>query len=215
MGTTWEHRPQGGKYFGWNGKVLTARLQIGGRPWQWPLHCIDEEKAEALMAPVRIARERLQQAAAEELNCELGTDAAMAAAEARAGARAQLARAISTAGGLKELVEFVSKGPQKGVGTAVPQPGEMKNLLAARVANARAVLAEKRETKLIDELIVEFSDKGLRPKEIEAPLNEELKGRRRSDWNPERRIGVSAIHKRIKKLKLQKLISPAQKISDV
>src|SRR5262249_24937260 len=35
IGDTWEHRAQGGKYFGWNGKVLTARLQIGGRPWQW------------------------------------------------------------------------------------------------------------------------------------------------------------------------------------
>jgi len=37
MGDTWEHRRQGGKYFFWNGKVLTARLQIGGRTWQWPL----------------------------------------------------------------------------------------------------------------------------------------------------------------------------------
>ena len=51
MGDTWEHRPQGGKYFFWNGKVLTARLQIDGRSWQWPLKGIDEEKAEALMAP--------------------------------------------------------------------------------------------------------------------------------------------------------------------
>jgi hypothetical protein len=41
----------GGKYFGWNGKVLTARLQIGGRRWQWSLKVIDEEKAEALMTP--------------------------------------------------------------------------------------------------------------------------------------------------------------------
>jgi hypothetical protein len=39
MGDTWEHRPQGGKYFGWNGKVLAARLQIGGyrmpMPGEW------------------------------------------------------------------------------------------------------------------------------------------------------------------------------------
>jgi hypothetical protein len=47
LGDTWEHRPQGGKYFFWNGKVLTARLQIVRRTWQWPLKVIDEEKAEA------------------------------------------------------------------------------------------------------------------------------------------------------------------------
>jgi hypothetical protein len=121
MGDTWEHRPQGGKYFGWNGKVLTARLQIGSRHWQWPLKVIDEEKAEALMAPVRVARERLHQAAAEELNCELGTDAAVAAAAERASARAQLASAIIRAGGPKKLAEFVLKGPAEEVGTAVPQ----------------------------------------------------------------------------------------------
>jgi hypothetical protein len=111
MGDTWEHRPQGGKYFFWNGKVLTARLQISARHWQWPLKVIDEEKAEAIMAPVRVARERLHQAAAEELNCELGTVGAVAAAAARAGARAQLARAIIAAGGPKELAEFVMKAP--------------------------------------------------------------------------------------------------------
>jgi hypothetical protein len=104
MGDTWEHRAQGGKYVGWNGKVLAARLQISGRSWQWPLKGIDKEEAEALMGPVRVARERLQQAAAEALECELGTDAAADAAAVRAGARAQLARAIITAGGPKELV---------------------------------------------------------------------------------------------------------------
>src|SRR5262249_19322977 len=122
MGDTWEHHAQGGKYFGWNGKVLTARLQIGGRSWQWPLRGIDEEKAEALMRPVRAARERLHRAAAEELNCECGTDAAVAASVARHGARAQLATAITTAGGPKELAEYVLKAPQEGVGAADPQP---------------------------------------------------------------------------------------------
>ena len=118
MGDTWEHRPQGGKYFFWNGKVLIARLQISGRHWQWPLGVIDEDKAEALVAPVRVARERLHQAAAEELNCELGTDAAVAAAAARTIARGQLAGAIITAGGPKELAEFVIKGPKGEVGAA-------------------------------------------------------------------------------------------------
>ncbi len=59
--------------------MLTARLQIGGRSWHWPLKindgslkANDEEKAEALMAEVRVARERSHRAAIEELNCELG-----------------------------------------------------------------------------------------------------------------------------------------------
>src|SRR5262249_17876781 len=121
MGDTCEHHSQGGKYFGWNGKVLTARLQIGGRSWQWPLKGIDEEKGGALMGPGPVARGRLHQAAAEELDCELGTIAAADAAVARVGARAQLARAIITAGGPKKLSEFVMKGPQEEVGTAVPQ----------------------------------------------------------------------------------------------
>ena len=73
------------------------------------------------MAPVRLARERLHRAVAEELNCELGTDAAVAAAAGRAGARAQLASAIITAGGPKKLAEFVIKGPVEEVSTAVPQ----------------------------------------------------------------------------------------------
>jgi hypothetical protein len=63
MGDTWEHRRQGGRYFYWNGKVLSARLYVDGRQWQWPLKIVDEEKAAALMAPVRVARERLRRAA--------------------------------------------------------------------------------------------------------------------------------------------------------
>jgi hypothetical protein len=64
----------------------------------------------------------LHQAAVQELNCELGTDAAVAAVAARAGARARLARAIITAGGPTKLAEFVLKWTQEEVGTAVPQP---------------------------------------------------------------------------------------------
>lgn len=121
-GDTWEHRAQGGKYVGWNGKVLTARLQIDRQHWQWPLKVSDEEEAEALMGPVCVAREHLHQAAVEELNCKLGTIAAADAAVALAGARVQLARAISRAGGPEKLAEFVKKGPREGVGTAVSQP---------------------------------------------------------------------------------------------
>ncbi len=138
MGDTWEHRAQGGKYFGWNGRVLTARLQIGGRPWQWPLKVVDEKKAEALMEPVRVARERLHQAAVEELNCELGTDAAVAAAAARTGARLLLGSAIITAGGPKKLAQFVWNGPQEGVDTAVPQPAAPFRAAPSAVLSATA-----------------------------------------------------------------------------
>ena len=98
------------------------RLQISGRTWQWPLKVIDEKKAGALMASVRAARERLRRAAVEELNCELGSDPALAAAAERTIARGQLAATIITAGGPKELAEFVINGLKATVGTPSPLP---------------------------------------------------------------------------------------------
>jgi hypothetical protein len=125
IGNTWEHHRQGGKCFFMNGKVLTARLYIDRRCWQWPLKGIaDEGKAEALMAPVRVARERLQQAAVEALDCELETIAADDAAVALVGARAQLARAILAAGGPEKAAEFVRKGPQQRGGMAKVSAGD-------------------------------------------------------------------------------------------
>jgi hypothetical protein len=37
MGTSWHHRPQGGKYFFRNGRVMNARFNIEGRVYQWSL----------------------------------------------------------------------------------------------------------------------------------------------------------------------------------
>jgi hypothetical protein len=122
MGNTWEYRRAGGKSFSWNGNVLTARLQLGSRIWHWPLKVTSPSEPEALMAPIRIARERLRQAAVEALNCELGTNEAVAAAVAVTGARAQFASAIITAGGPNELAEFVMKGPKGAVGMTSPLP---------------------------------------------------------------------------------------------
>jgi hypothetical protein len=173
MGVTWEHRPQGGKYFFWNGKVLTARLQIDRRTWQWPLKVIDEDKAEALMAPVRAARERLHRAAAEELNCELGTDAAVAAAAARAGARAELRSAIIKAGGPKKLAELVLRGPQEEVGTDVPQQAA-----AAAAAPSTTLSATKRRQaaeKKCEQLLIERYQAYLRDGCKERPLKDELR----------------------------------------
>jgi hypothetical protein len=122
MGRTWENRRQGGKSFFWNAKVPTARLQIDGRRWQWPLKVADGDQAETLMAPVRVARESLRQAALKVLNCELGTDAAVAAAAARTIARGQLAAAIIAVGGPPELADSVIRGPNGKGGTPSPLP---------------------------------------------------------------------------------------------
>ncbi len=122
MADTWEHRPQGGKYFFWNGKVLTARLQIDGRTWQWPLKGVDsEEKAEALMAPIRVAGDRLRQTASEAVNFEEGTEAAEDMARKRRNAHVQLAGAIIAAGGPTDLADFVLGSQQIEVGTTVAE----------------------------------------------------------------------------------------------
>ena len=174
MGDTWEHRPQGGKYFFWNRKVLTARLQIDRRSWQWPLKGIDEEqKAEALMAPIRVARERLRQAASERLDCELGTDAAVAADAACAGARAQLASAIIKAGGPKELAELVMKGPQNEVAVTVPQRATA--VTAAPSASLSATRKKQAAEKHCEELLIERHETYLRDGSKERPLKNELR----------------------------------------
>jgi len=76
----------------------------------------------AAVGSVRLARENLKRAADETRKHALGTDKALAAAAEYKSAHAQLAKAIITAGGPKELTEFVMKGPQEEVDTAVSQP---------------------------------------------------------------------------------------------
>jgi len=145
--------------------VLTARLQIDGRSWHWPLKGIDnEEEAEALMGPVRVAREDLRQAALESLNCELGTDAAVTAAAARVAARARLAMAIITAGGPRNLTEIVIKGPQERIHVAVPQPAIVRR--AERRAIKKTAL-EKCVQRYI-ELIQFHPDGAPEPREVLA-----------------------------------------------
>jgi hypothetical protein len=161
---TWEHRPQGGKCYGWNGNVLTARVQIDSRKSQWPLKATNEQEAEAVMAPVRVARKRLYRAAAKELNCELGTNEAVAAATERTGARAELASAIIAAGGPKELAEFVLRGPQAEVRTVVSQP--VVNRRADRRAIKQANL-EKCVERYI-ELIKANPDRAPEPRDVLA-----------------------------------------------
>jgi hypothetical protein len=173
MADTWEHRPHRGKCYFLNGRVLTARLHIDRRTWQWPLKGADEEKAKALMGSVRVARERLHRAAVAELNCELGTGAALAAAAERAGARAQLATAIMTAGGPKELADFVWKGPQREVGVAVPQRASAFTVepSATLSATRRRQAAEKE----CEQLLIERYRAYLRDGRKVRPLKDEVR----------------------------------------
>jgi hypothetical protein len=172
-GDTWEHRPQKGKCFFLNRKVPTARLHIDSRTWQWPLKVIDKENAEAFIAPVRVARERLSRTAAEELNCEIGTDAAVVAAAARTAARAQLASAIMAAGGPNELAEFVLKGPQQDGGVAVPQRAAA--LTAAPSATMSATRMRQAAEKRCKQLLIERYEAYLRDGRKERPLKDELR----------------------------------------
>jgi hypothetical protein len=176
-GDTWEHRPQGGKYFGWNGNVLTARLQIGGRPRQWPLKVRNEKQARARMARVRVARERLRRAAIEALDCELGTIAGENAALELANARSRLARAIVAAGGPEELADFVRKGPQERVAKAeISANGKHADssqpLIEDRSPTARATNGARRRGKSSPALErARDTIKGLYPKGVpEQPV---------------------------------------------
>jgi hypothetical protein len=125
--------------------VLTARFQIAGRPKQWPLKAEDEGHAAALVAPVRDARQKLRQAKIEERKYEVGTKEAAAAAAELTRARDQLANAIITAGGPKELADLVRKGTND-VGTAVPHAESLRvhrELLAQKVARLRTQNGEQ------------------------------------------------------------------------
>jgi hypothetical protein len=136
MGTSWHHRRQGEKYFYSDNGVMHARIQFEGRVYQWSLETRDVEVAAAIMAPVRLARERVRDAAVEMLACELGTEAAAAAIREEACRR--FAGAIVGAGGPKELAEFVMKAPpdEESLQPDRPSLGDAEKGLGARMAVA-------------------------------------------------------------------------------
>ena len=142
-GNTWEHHAQGvGKNYCWNHGVLTARVNVDGKGWRWPLKGIDEEeKAKALMLPVRIARARLHKAAIDALNYEIGTDQAGVAAAVRKGARIKLASAILSAGGPPELAEFVLEGPREDAQQPEVMPGPTQLRASKKAAMEKCVRA--------------------------------------------------------------------------
>lgn len=101
---------------------MTARIQLGRSATTWSLKFRDDdERAAAIMNPVLVAWDHVYEAAKQELNWEIDTAEHTAAVAARVEACGRLAREIHAAGGPKELVAFVMKGPQEEVGTAVPQ----------------------------------------------------------------------------------------------
>jgi hypothetical protein len=90
-------------------------------------------------------------------------------------ARARLASAIITAGGPKKLAEFVMKGPQEEVGTAVPQR-------AAAVTAAPSTTLSATETRLAAEkeckqLLIERYEAYVRNgrKREERPLKDKIR----------------------------------------
>jgi hypothetical protein len=121
MANFWYHRPPRGKGFYKNGRVMTARIQIGRSATTWSLKFRDDAaRAAAIMKPVRAAWDDVYESAKQELNCEIGTAEHTAAIAARVEACGRLARELHAAGGPKELVAFVMKPPQPQVGTTVP-----------------------------------------------------------------------------------------------
>jgi hypothetical protein len=127
------------------------------------------------MRRIRVARERLHQAAVEGLNCELGTIAAADAAVARERARAQLARAIITAGGPETLAEFVMKGPQEEVGTAVPQrPVALAAAPSVTLSATRRRQAAEKECKQL--LIERYQAYGCKERPLKDELRAEMTG---------------------------------------
>jgi hypothetical protein len=72
-GASWHYGRVGGKCFYLNGGVMNARLEVAGRKYLWPLPTRDRDEAAAIMEPVRVARERVREAAKRVLDYELGS----------------------------------------------------------------------------------------------------------------------------------------------
>jgi hypothetical protein len=174
MANFWYHRPPRGKGFYKNGRVMTARIHLARSATTWSLKFRDDdERAAAIMKPVRVAWDDVYEAAKQELGWEIGTAEHTAAVAARVGACARLASAIITAGGPKKLAEFVLKGPHEEVGTAVPQRAVA--LTAAPSAALSATRRRQAAEKECKQLLIERYQAYLRDGCKERPLKDELR----------------------------------------
>jgi hypothetical protein len=84
-----------------------------------------------------------------------------------------LARAIITARGPRKLAEFVLKGPQEEVGTAVPQPAAA--VTAAPGATLSATKRRHAAEKQCEQLLIDRYQAYLRDGCKERPLKDELR----------------------------------------
>jgi hypothetical protein len=125
-GVSWHYRRVGGKCFYLNGGVMNARLEVAGRKYMWPLPTRDRNEAAAIMEPVRVARERVREAAKRVLDCELGSVDYADAVRTREKACIALASAIMDAGGPIELGKAVQDPPPGEDGTALPKVVKFK-----------------------------------------------------------------------------------------
>jgi hypothetical protein len=119
--TSWHYRRIGKKLFYLNGGVMNARLEVGGRKRLWVLPTRDRDEAARIMEPVRVARERVREAANCALDHEPGSVAYADALRTREKACIALAAAIIGAGGPIELAKAVQDPPPSEDGTALPK----------------------------------------------------------------------------------------------
>jgi hypothetical protein len=125
-GASWHYRRVGGKCFYLNGGVMNARLEVAGRKYMWPLPTRDRNEAAAIMEPVRVARERVREAAKRVLDYELGSVDYADAVRTREKACIALAAAIMDAGGPIELGKAVQDPLPGEDGTALPKVVKFK-----------------------------------------------------------------------------------------
>jgi hypothetical protein len=142
MGDTWQLRCGRGLCFYLNGKVYTARIEVAGRKYTWPLTVGDRAGAVATMSPVREAGARVREATKGWLECELGTDESAAAAARVVTACGLFATALHAVGADRELVDKAQQPP--------PQVGTISLLPAAA---SRKSMKQADEKKCVDELV--------------------------------------------------------------
>ena len=123
MANSWYHRPPRGKLFYKNGRVMTARIQLGRSTTTWSLKFRDDAaRAAKIMNPVRVAWDHVYEAAKRELHWEVGTVEHTAAVAERVGACARMATEIRRGGWPTEAGRVrVRRDRSEEVGTAVPQ----------------------------------------------------------------------------------------------
>ncbi|HXW29770.1 MAG TPA: hypothetical protein VEK55_10430 [Xanthobacteraceae bacterium] len=130
-GASWHYRRVGGKCFYLNGGVMNARLEVAGRKYMWPLPTRDRDEAAAIMEPIRVARERVREAAKRRLEYELGSVEYADAVRALEKECITMAAAIIDAGGPIELGKAVQDPPPGEDGTALPKVVKAKPMKQA------------------------------------------------------------------------------------